>query len=110
MFKKIISTVVLIAVIAAVLSVGFVPCSAAVVTDGENFYILGDANNDSKIDLRDLVRIKRYIADNSMEIVTVAADFDANGTLNAMDLTECRNNLLENGINTSSEGSWSGIY
>ena len=109
--KKILSTVVLIAIITAVFSVAIVPCSAAVVTDGENFYTLGDANNDGVMDVRDLVRIKRYIADNSVEIIIIAADIDADGELNAIDLTICRKGLLEADETFTTGGNyWSGIY
>ena len=75
MFKKVLSTVLLIVMVFAV----SLPCSAAVVTDGEKFYVLGDANGDGIMDIRDLVRVKRYIADNSVEIVNVAADIDGDG-------------------------------
>lgn len=56
MFKKVLSTVLLIVMVFAV----SLPCSAAVVTDGEKFYVLGDANGDGTMDIRDLVRVKRY--------------------------------------------------
>ena len=42
MFKKVLSTVLLIVMVFAV----SLPCSAAVVTDGEKFYAFGDANGD----------------------------------------------------------------
>ena len=49
MFKKVLSTVLLIVMVFAV----SLPCSAAVVTDGEKFYVLGDANGDGTMDIRD---------------------------------------------------------
>ena len=81
MFKKVLSTVLLIVMVFAV----SLPCSAAVVTDGEKFYVLGDANGDGTMDIRDLVRVKRYIADNSVEIVNVAADIDGDGKVSMKD-------------------------
>ena len=80
MFKKILSTVLLLAVIFTVFSMAFVPCSAATVTDGEKFYTLGDANDDGLTDIRDLVRIKLYTADTTTTIAEVAADLDLRPT------------------------------
>lgn len=38
---------------------------------------LGDANNDGVVDIRDIVRIKRYVADNSQPIFYAASKFDS---------------------------------
>ena len=111
MLKKTLSMFVLVAIITVVFSFAALPCSAAVVTDGENFYTFGDANNDGVTDIRDLVRIKRYIADDSLEIITVAADIDADGKINAADLAMLRKGLLEADETFTTGGShWSGIY
>ena len=107
MFKKVLSTVLLIVMVFAV----SLPCSAAVVTDGENFYVLGDANGDGTMDIRDLVRVKRYIADNSVEIVNVAADIDGDGKVNANDLTCYVKGFLNSDETFTTGGNyWSEIY
>ena len=107
MFKKVLSTVLLIVMVFAV----SLPCSAAVVTDGEKFYVLGDANGDGTMDIRDLVRVKRYIADNSVEIVNVAADIDGDGKVNANDLTCYVKGFLNSDEPFTTGGNyWSEIY
>lgn len=106
MFKKVLSTVLLIVMVLRLL-----PCSAAVVTDGEKFYVLGDANGDGTMDIRDLVRVKRYIADNSVEIVNVAADIDGDGKVNANDLTCYVKGFLNSDETFTTGGNyWSEIY
>lgn len=107
MFKKVLSTVLLIVMVFAV----SLPCSAAVVTDGEKLYVLGDANGDGTMDIRDLVRVKRYIADNSVEIVNVAADIDGDGKVNANDLTCYVKGFLNSDETFTTGGNyWSEIY
>ena len=107
MFKKVLSTVLLIVMVFAV----SLPCSAAVVTDGEKFYVLGDSNGDGTMDIRDLVRVKRYIADNSVEIVNVAADIDGDGKVNANDLTCYVKGFLNSDETFTTGGNyWSEIY
>ena len=107
MFKKVLSTVLLIVMVFAVSLL----CSAAVVTDWEKFYVLGDANGDGTMDIRDLVRVKRYIADNSVEIVNVAADIDGDGKVNANDLTCYVKGFLNSDETFTTGGNyWSEIY
>lgn len=111
MFKKILSTVLLLAVIFTVFSMAFVPCSAATVTDGEKFYTLGDANDDGLTDIRDLVRIKRYTADTTTTIAEVAADLDADGKVDATDLAAYRRGILVDNLDFATGGAnWSGVY
>lgn len=107
MFKKVLSTVLLIVMVFAV----SLPCSAAVVYRRREFYVLGDANGDGTMDIRDLVRVKRYIADNSVEIVNVAADIDGDGKVNANDLTCYVKGFLNSDETFTTGGNyWSEIY
>ena len=46
----------------------------------------GDANNDGVVNVLDLIRIKRYIADKSVDINTENADVNGDGAVNAIDV------------------------
>ena len=46
----------------------------------------GDANNDGVVNVLDLIRIKRYIADKSVAINTENADVNGDGAVNAIDV------------------------
>ena len=86
-------------------------CSAALVTDGENYYTAGDANNDGYIDARDLVRMKKYIVDNKTEIVFNAADINGDNDIDSVDLTSFRKHLLETDNSVISGGEhWTDFY
>lgn len=64
----------------------------------EDALVLGDANGDGKTDLLDLVRIKKYCADNTTKIVLKACRFDEEKgqeiTIEAIDLVSLVNILL----------------
>lgn len=47
---------------------------------------LGDINGDGAVDLRDLVRLKKYIADNGTEAVAAAADLNNDSEINSADM------------------------
>ena len=53
----------------------------------------GDADGNGEVDIRDLVRMKRYISDADIEI-DPAADINIDGDINAEDLSELRIMLL----------------
>lgn len=56
--------------------------------------IPGDVNGDNTVDIRDLVRIKRYLADSSVEIVYKNADIDGKDGIIAYDMAQLRIMLL----------------
>ena len=53
----------------------------------------GDADGNGEVDIRDLVRMKRYISDADIEI-DPATDINIDGDINAEDLSELRIMLL----------------
>lgn len=98
-------------VLALVCAIGGLVCSAVTVTDGENYYTLGDANTDDYINLKDLVRMKKYVADNNTEICVVAADLNGDEAVNALDLTQMRQQLLQTDDSVITGGDyWTGTY
>ncbi len=81
-------SVVLVAVLCLSLSV--VSFASAAVT--------GDANGDKVVNLRDLVRIKRYTAKTIDVIDLDAVDFNADGIVNAYEIVELRSMLINSEI------------
>lgn len=67
--------------------------TVAVNCDFENV-ILGDSNADTKTDIRDLIRTKKYLANLTEEIALTNTDSDSNKKIDASDLTEIRKQLL----------------
>ena len=61
-----------------------------------DIYNAGDANFDGKIDILDLVRIKKYASDVDFNATVIddVIDFDNNGSLQSADLGELRQMLL----------------
>ncbi|MBO5020090.1 MAG: hypothetical protein J6D52_05445 [Clostridia bacterium] len=59
----------------------------------------GDANDDEIVDIRDLIRIKKYIADSSDTVINIfnAKLADKGSAPNASDLVAVRRMLLDNG-------------
>lgn len=53
-----------------------------------------DANGDGKVDIRDLVRIKKYIADSNTFISFFAADSNGDSKINSVDLASLRKKSL----------------
>ena len=53
-----------------------------------------DANNDGVVDIRDLVRIKKYMADKNIFISFFAADSNGDSSLDTIDLVSLRKILL----------------
>ncbi len=68
--------------------------TAAAFTMAPKLNLFGDANDNGKADLGDLVAIKKYIADNTNSIKTVNVDFDASGVIDADDREVFRKYLL----------------
>lgn len=93
MMKKLVKIIASLVAVITVLGCAFT-CSAAVVTDGSNFYDLGDANMDGVVDIRDLVRMKKYIV-KIEETALFVSDIDGDGTVASTDLTLFRKYLLE---------------
>jgi len=58
--------------------------------------ILGDINNDAVVNMKDLVRYKKYFAEiENTWIDTYTCDFDNNGVFDTVDLSELRKMLLK---------------
>lgn len=95
MKMKVLKAIAFLAAMLIVLGCGF-SCMAAVVTDGSKFYNLGDANMDGKIDIRDLVRMRK-IADSASvsEYSIVSSDINGDGTVAANDMVTLSLYLLE---------------
>lgn len=59
--------------------------------------MLGDANNDYEVNVIDLVRMKKYLADTaSVGINAENADYNLDGKIDAQDLVYLRKDLLKN--------------
>lgn len=56
--------------------------------------IAGDVNGDKTVDIRDLVRIKKYLADPAVEIIYANADIDGVNGIAAADMAQLRIMLL----------------
>lgn len=88
--KRLISLILLCAL---ALTLFAVPVSAAYVTDGNGLYLAGDANEDGKVDVRDLVKANIGTGNSA------AADLDGNGTVEGYDFALIRAMIL--GIDNS---------
>lgn len=85
-------------VCAIILALGALSVSAATgVYDGTVKFpcINGDVNDDGDVDIRDLVRLKKYTVDKSTKIFEEASDLDGNGEYNSADLIVLRKMLLK---------------
>lgn len=56
--------------------------------------LFGDANGDKVVDIRDLVRVKRYTVGEEIEIEFRAADLNKDGEINSTDIAALRKILL----------------
>lgn len=56
--------------------------------------LIYDADGNGAADIRDLIRLKKFIADNSIFISFLACDMDENGKLNSEDLATFRKHFL----------------
>ena len=58
-------------------------------------YMLGDTNDDSEVDIRDLVHMKKYFANkDTVKINASNSDLDGNGKIEAKDLAALRKMVL----------------
>ena len=84
--------------LAAILSLGMLSVSAATGSDDgivSFSSVRGDINGDGDIDVRDLVRLKKYTAGiEGTKILKSAADLNGDGNYDAVDLSELRIMLL----------------
>ncbi len=56
--------------------------------------VLGDCNGDGLFDIRDLVRLKKYLANNEIDILILNANLNDDSQINSMDLVELIKYLL----------------
>lgn len=61
----------------------------------KNTVVSGDCNGDNEVNLLDMIRLKKYLADKATEIVSVNADMTGDNTLDSNDLVELRKLLLK---------------
>ena len=93
MMKKLVKIIASLVAVITVLGCAFT-CSAAVVTNGSEFYDLGDANMDGVVDIRDLIRMKKYIVETDKTALFVS-DIDGDGSVASTDLTLLRKYFME---------------
>lgn len=62
--------------------------------DKTQLSIYGDANGDGTLDILDLIRMKKYFADDTTEIRENAFDMNRDGEKNVLDLTALRKYLI----------------
>lgn len=60
-----------------------------------NVFKKGDVNADGSVDLRDLIRLKKYAANSIDAEDILLADIDGNNTINSLDIAEARKELLD---------------
>lgn len=106
MTKKVFKTVA--ASFLAVLMMGTVAmmsCSAAVVTDGSNFYPLGDTNKDSKVNIVDILRYKKVFAEVIVpDFFENGADVNFDRSIDTTDLTKVAHYII--GTEQMASGTW----
>ena len=94
MIRKLTSFVLTFSLLCAISGFMAIPVSAAVLNESR---IVGDANGDGNFNIIDLVRLKKYLTSDSVDIQKMA-DMDWNGIINSLDLAECRKSLLRDAI------------
>ena len=89
-------------IFAAVTAAGI--CLAASVGCLASGAVIGDADANNVIDIRDLIRTKKYAVSQSAEISLDAVDFDYNGYVDASDIITVKKIILfangELGVNS----------
>ncbi len=61
----------------------------------EDEFILGDLNDDGKVNMRDYVKMQRYLLDSKVQINFKAADFNGDGKINMLDYVKFQRYLLK---------------
>lgn len=74
------------------------------VWDTETKVKLGDAKQDQIVDVKDLVRIKRHIADETVEVSEHASDINFDGNVNGDDVALLQKQLV------GCDQYWSDVY
>lgn len=64
----------------------------------DHFSIKGDVNLDNSLDIRDLVRLKKHLADDTVKISEYMADLDGDGDINTVDLAGLKKLLLNTAL------------
>ena len=72
--------------------------------------VAGDVNRDGTVDVRDLVRLKKYCADENVSIDKKQADWDGNGTINLDDVARLRRWLVNNTAENAPVGLETNIF
>ena len=62
-----------------------------------DIFLYGDANGDGKVDIDDLTRLRRYIAESST-VIFPGADVNGDGTVDIDDLTRLRRYIAEEAV------------
>ena len=62
--------------------------------DDVSVFTLGDLNSDGDVDLKDLIKMKKYLAKSDNDVSFTDADIDLNGKIDAEDLPLIRKMLL----------------
>ena len=62
-----------------------------------DIFLYGDANGDGKVDIDDLTRLRRYIAESSI-VIFPGADVNGDGTVDIDDLTRLRRYVAEEAV------------
>lgn len=66
----------------------------------------GDANADRKVNIKDIVREKKYLADTSVAMDVMAADMDQDGEIHTNDITGLRKYLVTGTNENESPEEW----
>lgn len=62
-----------------------------------DIFLYGDVNGDGKVDIDDLTRLRRYIAESST-VIFPGADANGDGTVDIDDLTRLRKYFAEEAV------------
>ena len=57
-------------------------------------YVLGDIDSDGKLDLLDLVRLRKYLAADPVDVIRICSDLNGDGKVSTSDLVRLRKLLV----------------
>ena len=63
-----------------------------------DIFLYGDVNGDGKVDINDLARLRRYLAEPSTAVIFPGADAECDGTVDAVDLWRLRRYLCDEAV------------